>query len=231
MLKVYYAKCIDSNFIKEKNIDSNVFMEKLVKLGKIHHERYKKIQKISNIEEKCRSLSAGLLVSYALAVEDISVKDVQIKYQKNNKPYLENSNIFYNISHTQKYVAVVISDCESGIDVETARKRWKDNPKSLERLSKKILSLSERQQFDNICNEEKTAYFTKIWTKKESYVKATGEGITFNLSEIDTNDMECFFTEQIDADTYLSVCCFENINNLKKVIKKQLKLEEAYKDA
>ena len=214
MLKVYYARCIEKDSFSEK-----------LEQDKLHSDRIKKIQKLSNIDEKCRSLSAGLLVSYALEKENISIKDIKIEYKENGKPYLKDCKLYYNISHTKKYVAVVVSDREVGIDVETIRERWIKRYQQLENLANKILSNKEKIIFDlKDTIDDKAAYFTEIWTKKESYVKTTGKGITSELSKIDTSEMDCFFTDRIDYRTFLSICCFENVNILEKINKKEIKL-------
>ena len=157
MLKVYYARCIEKDSFSEK-----------LEQDKLHSDRIKKIQKLSNIDEKCRSLSAGLLVSYALEKENISIKDIKIEYKENGKPYLKDCKLYYNISHTKKYVAVVVSDREVGIDVETIRERWIKRYQQLENLANKILSNKEKIIFDlKDTIDDKAAYFTEIWTKKE----------------------------------------------------------------
>ena len=45
------------------------------------------------------------------------------------------------------------------------------------------MSEQEKEQFYKLKEEERTAFFFKIWTLKESYVKAGGWGITIPLTE------------------------------------------------
>lgn len=93
------------------------------------------------------------------------------------KPQLkEYPHIFHNISHTAGLAACAIGDVPMGIDVEEIR------PFS-EKIIRKVMSEQEKEQFYKLKEEERTAFFFKIWTLKESYVKAGGWGITIPLTE------------------------------------------------
>ncbi|MDF2888746.1 MAG: 4-phosphopantetheinyl transferase [Lacrimispora sp.] len=92
------------------------------------------------------------------------------------KPQLKDyPHIFHNISHTRGLAACAIGDEPVGIDVEGIR------PFS-EKIIRKVMSEPEKEQFDKLNGEERTAFFFKIWTLKESYVKAGGWGITIPLT-------------------------------------------------
>lgn len=93
------------------------------------------------------------------------------------KPQLmEYPHIFHNISHTAGLAACAIGDVPMGLDVEEIR------PFS-ENIIRKVMSEQEKEQFYKLKGEEQTAFFFKIWTLKESYVKAGGWGITIPLTE------------------------------------------------
>lgn len=47
---------------------------------------------------------------------DIDINDVC--YNNNGKPYIKNSNIKFNYSHSKNYIACSVSDVEMGIDIE-----------------------------------------------------------------------------------------------------------------
>lgn len=97
---------------------------------------------------------------------------------EHGKPYLgEYPQIHYNISHTDGMVACGIGDRQLGIDVE--RIRPFHGP-----ILKKVFSGAERRRMEEIRPEEHSEYFFRIWTLKESYVKAAGCGITIPLTDI-----------------------------------------------
>lgn len=95
---------------------------------------------------------------------------------KNGKPYLIDSSLFFNISHTNGLICCGISDSEIGVDCECIRDF---NIKLLD----KVCTHDEKQNILG-SNDIKTSFFTH-WVLKESYCKFTGQGISFNFRNID----------------------------------------------
>ncbi|MFW6678185.1 4'-phosphopantetheinyl transferase family protein [Lacrimispora sp. AGF001] len=120
-------------------------------------------------------LRKGLKIDYGINYVDCNpipvIKGVHGKPQLKEYPH-----IFHNISHTAGLAACAIGDVPMGIDVEEIR------PFS-EKIIRKVMSEQEKEQFYKLKGEEQTAFFFKIWTLKESYVKAGGWGITIPLTE------------------------------------------------
>lgn len=85
------------------------------------------------------------------------------------KPYLiKYPHIHFNISHCEKAVACIISQNEIGIDIECIKTYDQD----LARF------ISNEEEFYNIIRHASPELaFTILWTKKESYMKFTGEGL------------------------------------------------------
>ena len=94
----------------------------------ITEDRKNKIVQLKKKEDRCRSLAAGLLLEYALQEYGISLlpgkmQQMVLTFGENGKPVLkENIGIYFNLSHSGRYVAGVFSDSEVGIDVEQIRK-------------------------------------------------------------------------------------------------------------
>ena len=120
-------------------------------------------------------LRKGLKIDYGINYDDCNpipvIKGVHGKPQLKEYPH-----IFHNISHTAGLAACAIGDVPMGIDVEEIRP-FSDN------IIRKVMSEQEKEQFYKLKEEERTAFFFKIWTLKESYVKAGGWGITIPLTE------------------------------------------------
>nr|WP_288828711.1 4'-phosphopantetheinyl transferase superfamily protein [uncultured Clostridium sp.] len=96
---------------------------------------------------------------------------------RHGKPQLKDyPHIYHNISHTEGLAACALGDVPVGIDVELIR------PFS-EKIIRKVMSDQEKEQYGKLKGEERTAFFFKIWTLKESYVKAAGWGITIPLTD------------------------------------------------
>ena len=85
------------------------------------------------------------------------------------KPYFADSDWHFSISHTPHHAFCVLSRRNIAIDAEEL-----DRKVNL-RLSEKILSESEKQQFDAAENQ-KTALLT-FWVLKEAAAKLSGEGL------------------------------------------------------
>lgn len=109
-----------------------------------------------------------------------------IIYNENNKPYLENSNYYFNISHSKDYIVCVLSNNEIGIDIEKIT--YKEN--IVNRF------FNEKEKIKSTNSKE----FTIIWTKKESYLKCLGLSTEYGLKNIDTTILEY---DVIDLEDYI----------------------------
>ena len=85
------------------------------------------------------------------------------------KPYFENENLHFSISHTKKHVFCVLSSHPVGIDAEE-----KDRKVNL-RLAEKILSLAEYARYERA--PDKPEALLRLWVLKEAAAKLTGEGL------------------------------------------------------
>ncbi|MDO4376317.1 MAG: 4'-phosphopantetheinyl transferase superfamily protein [bacterium] len=108
-----------------------------------------------------------------------------IIYNEYGKPYLENNEIYFNLSNSKDYSVCIISDKEVGIDIEyiTYRTRIVD-------------SIFNKKEKTNIPLE-----FTKTWVLKEAFVKKIGMGLTYGLKNVDTTKIEDY--EIIEFDNYV----------------------------
>jgi len=49
---------------------------------------------------------------------ELNITNYELTFNKYNKPYLKDSNIYFNISHDKNTTILVISDKEIGVDIE-----------------------------------------------------------------------------------------------------------------
>ena len=123
----------------------------------------------------------------------------------------------YNLSHADGTAACIISCYECGIDAERIRP-YRPN------VVKRAFSDSEKALIENTPECERDELFFRLWTLKESYVKAIGIGVSypmqtvefcFNGREIISNIENCRFKQYvIDQKFIVSVC--EIMNNGKE---------------
>ena len=89
--------------------------------------------------------------------------------EERGKPYFQDSNLHFSISHTKHHAFCVLAPFRVGIDAEE-----KDRKLNLH-LVQKVLSPSEYDRFENA--SDKRAAFLRMWVLKEAAVKLTGEGL------------------------------------------------------
>jgi len=125
--------------------------------------RQKRAESISHPTAKNLSITAGLLLRYCLLKEAIS--DEKVKYAPNGKPYLEDENIFFSLSHSGEYAACAVCDKPVGIDIQ-----------QITDISKAAVTrfCTEREKEQLGSQKDPKSYAVKLWTLKESYLKAAG---------------------------------------------------------
>lgn len=119
--------------------------------------------------------------------------------EEGGKPVLnEAPNIYFNISHTRGLVVCGISEYTIGVDAE-------------------YIHPFDKRLMRRVCTEDEIAYiygnsggkenlhqqwerFFRLWTLKESYLKATGQGITVPMKEVR------FFPEQGGGRNRIRFC-------------------------
>jgi len=138
-------------------------------------QRRRKTDKYYFDKDKRLSLAAGVLLLCAL--REHGIESPEFAFGENGKPYIKNCTGFYfNLSHSGSRAVCAVSDSEVGCDVEIIKEAHLD-------LAKKFFSKDECFAVENApSKEDKKSMFYRIWTGKESYIKATGEGMKEKLS-------------------------------------------------
>lgn len=103
-----------------------------------------------------------------------NIRTNDIGYGKYGKPYLKNTNIHYNISHSGSYLVVAISTMEIGVDIQIVKKKimWDYF------FSEDEISLVKKSFNDYNLG------FSVLWSCKESYLKKIGSGLVVDFSTI-----------------------------------------------
>ena len=96
--------------------------------------------------------------------------------KENGKPFLADCpSLHFNLSHCKGLAVCLLSDFRCGVDAEPKRPLR-------EKVVKRVCSLSEKTALAGA--EDKDLFFTRLWTLKESYVKAVGTGISYPMKEV-----------------------------------------------
>lgn len=113
-----------------------------------------------------------LLVRRALNISKIFGNVLQeLEYNEYGKPYIPRVNFNFNISHSRDYVILAFAkNGDIGIDIEfVAKININDFQQILNRKDIEYLQYSEDKESD----------FFKLWTSKESVIKAAGDSVAY----------------------------------------------------
>jgi 4'-phosphopantetheinyl transferase len=100
-----------------------------------------------------------------------------LRFSSAQKPFLD-GKIHFNISHSGRFVGCAIStDIVIGLDIE--QKQYNIDFADFTN----IFSNKELDYLDS--SIDKTGTFYKLWTRKESVIKANGKGMAIDLKEVD----------------------------------------------
>lgn len=127
---------------------------------------------------------------------ELNITNYELTFNKYNKPYLKNRNIYFNISHDKNTIVLVTSDKEIGVDIEYYTYK--------ESVMKKYYNEFEQQEIINSNNKEYE--FTRIWVMKEAFVKMKGQGISYGLQNVDTTRLKKQF-KLISNEKYIIAIC------------------------
>ncbi len=127
-------------------------------------------------EDKYRSIAGKIAILNCLKkYTDFTLYD--IRRNTYDRPYIPNSNIDFNISHSKNYVVCVFAkNLSVGVDIEAI------NPNiNIEEF--KIIFTDK--EFDLIMkSKDSIEIFYRLWTIKEAVLKADGRGFNCNIKDI-----------------------------------------------
>lgn len=130
-----------------------------------------------------------------IALKEEGITSYKISKSINGKPYIDNSNIFYNISHKNKMVGLIISNSEVGLDIEYL------DTENIKRESILKYFFTEKERESITTNED----LLTLWTKKESYIKLNG-GMLRDAIGLDINNTNVIF-DTFKLDNYIITIC------------------------
>lgn len=148
-------------------------------LNKIEFERYQAFhfEKHKKRFATSRKILRLLLGSYL----SIEAKKIKIDTQLRGKPYLAGDPVYFNMSHSENYLLIGISDhLNLGVDVEVVK------PRDFLGLAKRSFSEWEYNQIKSASPGNAIDFFYQIWSQKEALIKLDGRGLSFPLQSFST---------------------------------------------
>jgi 4'-phosphopantetheinyl transferase len=127
----------------------------------------------------------GLLRKLLADYTSIESDRITIEYGRNGKPFLSEKfskeKIRFNLSHSNGCALFAFAcEREIGVDIEHIRE-FAD----MDKVAEQVFSIKEIAVLRSFPESEKNEVFFKFWTRKEAYLKATGEGFSSALDTID----------------------------------------------
>lgn len=149
-------------------------------------------------------VSHGALRLILAAELGVAPKGLEFSEGERGKPELRaHPELQFNLSHSASCALIALTrTAPVGVDVEERRKIER-----AEMIARRYFSPAEVMAFDALPREQHLAAFYRCWTRKEAYLKATGEGLALPLHGFDVTlgpDEPALFlrvAERHDPDT------------------------------
>ena len=128
---------------------------------------------------RCRSVLRELLAGYLAIPAD----EVRFEYPSSRKPQLTAEQnpraLQFNVSHSANMGLIAIgSEHRLGVDIEKIRADVDTTA-----LAERFFSLRERAGLQALPAHLRVSAFFACWTRKEAFLKATGDGLSFPLAD------------------------------------------------
>ena len=128
---------------------------------------------------RCRSALRTLLAGYLA----IPAAEIRFEYLSSGKPQLAAEQnpraLQFNVSHSANMALIAVgSEHRVGVDIEKIRS---DVDTAL--LAERFFSLRERAGLQALPDHLRVPGFFACWTRKEAFLKATGNGLSFPLAD------------------------------------------------
>lgn len=199
-------------------------------LSKISKERNARIGRYKRISDAYRSLLGELLLRATICdYTGISNDDICFVYNNYGKPSLskdEGSPFSFNLSHSGKWVVLICSNKHLALGVDVEEIKLMDLG-----IAEGFFCPQEYIDLKAKHGKEQLEYFFRLWTLKESYVKALGKGLSIPLNEfsLSYHSGDVWFspearnfhfkTFRMDEQHIISVCSESNDlpNNIREI--------------
>ena len=148
--------------------------EELIKLSSVPTDEMEEISLFRSESQRRQKLAVRALLN------EVFEEKMYLNHHDNGKPYLENCVTNISITHTDKYVAIIISDDdELGIDIESLDRNFAP-------VEEKALS---EEEIDDLDDDKKNEQLAIYWCAKEAIFK--------RMSQSRVN-----FAEQIEVEKF-----------------------------
>jgi len=115
--------------------------------------------------------------------------ELRFEYTAYGKPVLASEagydTFSFNLSHSDAFALYAVTRARNiGIDVERVR-----NDVAFEQIARRFYSPGEISSLERMHKDKRPEGFFQYWTRKEAFIKALGEGVSFPMEQCDVSLM------------------------------------------
>lgn len=173
-------------------------------MARMPERRRRKAEAFRFPEGRQQSLGAGILLMLALKRRGIDAARAEISEGPYGKPFLAgNPGLQFSLSHSDEWALCAMADGPVGCDVERIGR-------GDERLARRFFHPEECAALEAVPDPgEWQRLFARIWTRKESFLKADGRGLNLEMNSFSALRPEpgVRYGEKEIAEGYSFSCC------------------------
>ena len=147
-------------------------------------EERARAERFVRAEDRTRFIvSHGVLRKLLAERVGLLAAEIRFEARRHGKPFVPNSDWQFSLSHSGDYMLCAFTrHLQLGVDVEQMR-----SMPDYESIAERYFADEERRQLRALPDGQHRQGFFRIWTLKEAYLKATGEGLSFPLVDFDVS--------------------------------------------
>lgn len=159
------------------NLTEILSNDELVRAGRFRFER----------DQKRFIAGRGILRKILGCYLGVNPQKLRFDYTPHGKPILATNagydTLRFNLSHSGAFALYAVTRGGNiGIDIEHVR-----NDIDVEQISQRYFSPGEISSLDQTHKKKRSGVFFQYWTRKEAFLKATGEGLSFPMEQCDVS--------------------------------------------
>jgi phosphopantetheinyl transferase len=142
---------------------------------------YERFEKMTHPSVKARFVASRLLLKHVAAhAIQASPRSVELAYKPGGRPYLRGCDqIDISLSHTDDLLLVGVTRRGwIGVDAELA-----DRPMLVPGIERQVCTPYEQEMLSDTPEHARNGALVRLWTLKEAYSKAIGQGMRFRFTE------------------------------------------------
>jgi 4'-phosphopantetheinyl transferase len=168
---------LDVTTVEFESLSGVLSADELARAERFHFER----------DQKCFIVARGILRMILGSYLNKHPAKICFEYSSHGKPMLAHNpgddSICFNLSHSGAFALYAITLSKKiGIDIESIR-----DDVSIEQVARQFFSQNEISSLENIDINKRSELFFQYWTRKEAFLKASGEGISFTMEQCDVS--------------------------------------------